>query len=249
MLQKNKVCNGAMMQISLKKKFIIILLIAIVIGAIVTVDSYYNSKKKSIEKNYIPDNYRAYLQKEERNISQLGSMSKQESLQYLQKIFGSLQYDNANEESDYVPEQVTPALHELKEKNYELYTLNNTIFLLQKKEGLPPIVWVPISDNQADIRECNSILETIAVLKERIDSGKETYEERMQYYVLKKSFFENKLELMDYYLNLLNEEKAHYKNDDNPEHGDESIVWQIEEIEKIKGLLKKEIENIHSQLH
>ncbi|HOE20434.1 MAG TPA: hypothetical protein PKJ69_05660 [Spirochaetota bacterium] len=249
MLQKNKVCNGAMMQISLKKKFIIILLIAIVIGAIVTVYSYYSSKKKSIGKNYIPDNYRTYLEKEERNISQLETMSKQESLQFLQKIFGSLQYDNANEESDYVPEQVTPALHELKEKNYELYTLNNTIFLLKAKEGLPPIVWVPISDNQADIRECNSILETIAVLKERIDSGKETYEERMQYYVLKKSFFENKLELMDYYLNLLNEEKAHYKNDDNPEHGDESIVWQIEEIEKIKGLLKKEIENIHSQLH
>jgi len=55
MLQKNKVCNGAMMQISLKKKFIIILLIAIVIGAIVTVDSYYNSKKKNpLKKTIFP---------------------------------------------------------------------------------------------------------------------------------------------------------------------------------------------------
>ncbi len=72
---------------------------------------------------------------------------------------------------------------------------------------------------------------------------------QLQYYVLKKSFFENKLELMDYYLNLLNEEKAHYENDDNPERGDESIVWQIEEIGRIKELLKKEIENINNQLH
>lgn len=54
---------------------------------------------------------------------------------------------------------------------------------------------------------------------------------------------------MDYYLNLLNEEKAHYENDDNPERGDESIVWQIEEIGRIKELLKKEIENINNQLH
>lgn len=238
-----------MQQSFLKKKFIIILLIVIVIGAIVTAYLYYSSKKNFIEKKYMPDNYRAYLQKEEKNISQLETMSKQESLQFLQKIFGSIQYDTTNDDGDYVPEQVAPALHELKEKNYELYTLNNAIFLLQKKEGLPPIVWVPISDNQADIRECNSILATIAVLKEKIDSGKETYEERMQYYVLKKSFFENKLELMDYYLNLLNEEHAHYKNDDNAERGNESILWQIEEIGRIKELLKKEVENINSQLH